>query len=268
MTALADLFPGFESVYAKTSSGRIFARVGGKGPPLLLLHGFPQTHVMWHHLAPALAERFSLVIADLPGYGASDVPRTDADHTPYTKRAMARAMVELMESLGHSRFSLVGHDRGGRVGYRLTLDHPERLSRAVVLDILPTYNYWTNLSRLSALRIYHWTFLAQPHPLPETLISRDPDGYFGPVFAEGFDSRQPAHPMFHWRSLPDPLAKRMRWPQLAQLKPGPGRCAPRQAENATRRNISSGWGSAGRRPDPRQHSWAAAAPWESSASPR
>ncbi len=152
-------------MYTETSLGRIFARVGGKGPPLLLLHGFPQTHVMWHHLAPALAERFSLVIADLPGYGASDVPKTDASHTPYTKRAMARAMVEVMESLGHSRFSLAGHDRGGRVGYRLALDHQERLSQLIVLDILPTYNYWTNLSRLSALRIYHWTFLAQLHPM-------------------------------------------------------------------------------------------------------
>jgi haloacetate dehalogenase len=202
MTALTDLFPGLKSVYAETGSGRIFARVGGKGPPLLLLHGFPQTHVMWHHLAPAFAERFTLVIADLPGYGASDVPKTDAHHTPYTKRAMARTMVEVMESLGHSRFSLVGHDRGGRVGYRLALDHPERVSRLVVLDILPTYNYWTNLSRLSALRIYHWTFLAQPHPLPEALISRDPDGYFGPVFAEGFDSRAVEH---YLNALRDPV---------------------------------------------------------------
>jgi haloacetate dehalogenase len=190
---LPDLFPGFASVHVETKSGRIFARVAGKGPPLLLLHGFPQTHVMWHHLAPALADRFSLVIADLPGYGASDVPRTDANHTPYTKRAMARTMVDLMESLGHSRFSLAGHDRGGRVGYRLALDNQERLSKLVVLDILPTYNYWTNLNRLSALRIYHWTFLAQPHPLPETLIARDPDGFFGPVFAEGFDPRAVEH---------------------------------------------------------------------------
>jgi haloacetate dehalogenase len=201
MTVLTELFPGFEPVYTETSSGRIFARVGGKGPPLLLLHGFPQTHVMWHHLAPALAKRFSLVIADLPGYGASDVPKTDANHTPYTKRAMARAMVEAMESLGHSRFSLAGHDRGGRVGYRLALDHQERLSQLIVLDILPTYNYWTNLSRLSALRIYHWTFLAQPHPLPETLISQDSDGFFGPVFAEGFDSRAVEH---YLNALRDP----------------------------------------------------------------
>lgn len=193
MTALSDLFPGFTSVQIQTSAGRIFARVGGKGTPLLLLHGFPQTHVMWHHLAPALAERFTLVIADLPGYGASDVPKTDANHTPYTKRAMSEAMVAVMEKLGYSRFVLAGHDRGGRVGYRLALDHPERLSQLIVLDILPTYDYWTNLSRLSALRIYHWTFLAQPYPLPETLISRDPDGFFGPVFAEGFDPRAVNH---------------------------------------------------------------------------
>lgn len=193
MTALSDLFPGFRSVQIQTSFGRIFARVGGKGPPLLLLHGFPQTHVMWHHLAPALAERFTLVIADLPGYGASDVPKTDANHTPYTKRAMAEAMVAVMENLGYSRFALAGHDRGGRVAYRLALDHPERLSQLIVLDILPTYDYWTNLNRLSALRIYHWTFLAQAYPLPETLISQDSDAFFRPVFASGFDPRAVNH---------------------------------------------------------------------------
>lgn len=193
MTALSDLFPGFRSVQIKTSVGRIFVRVGGKGPPLLLLHGFPQTHVMWHHLAPALAERFTLVIADLPGYGASDVPKTDANHTPYTKRAMGEAMIAVMESLGYSRFALAGHDRGGRVAYRLALDHPDRLSQLIVLDILPTYDYWTNLSRLSALRIYHWTFLAQSYPLPETLISQDSDAFFGPVFASGFDPRAVSH---------------------------------------------------------------------------
>jgi haloacetate dehalogenase len=189
MTAASHLFPGFGSVQIQTSTGRIFARTGGKGPPLLLLHGFPQTHAMWHQIAPALAERFSVVVADLPGYGASDVPETDENHTPYTKRAMAQAMLETMEALGHRQFSLAGHDRGGRVAYRLGLDHPDRLTRMVVLDILPTYDYWANLNRLSALRIYHWTFLAQPYPLPETLISRDSDAFFGPAFAQGFDPR-------------------------------------------------------------------------------
>ena len=142
MPDLADLFPGYASEWINTSSGRIFARVGGKGPPLLLLHGFSSTHVMWHPVAPQLADKFTLIIADLPGYGWSDMPDSDEDHTPYTKRAMAKAMVEAMEQLGHVHFALAGHDRGGRVSYRLALDHPGRLSKLAVLDILPTYDYW------------------------------------------------------------------------------------------------------------------------------
>ncbi|HEY3030932.1 MAG TPA: alpha/beta fold hydrolase, partial [Bradyrhizobium sp.] len=175
MPDLADLFPGFSSEWINTRSGRIFARVGGKGPPLLLLHGFSETHVMWHRVAPQLADRFTLIIADLPGYGWSDMPDSDSDHTPYTKRAMAQTMIEAMEQLGHVHFALAGHDRGGRVAYRLALDHPGRLSRLAVLDILPTYEYWERINRLYALKIYHWTFLAQPHPLPETLIGGNPD---------------------------------------------------------------------------------------------
>jgi haloacetate dehalogenase len=133
MPDLADLFPGYASKWINTKSGRIFARVGGKGPPLLLLHGFSETHVMWHRVAPQLADRFTLIIADLPGYGWSDMPESDKDHTPYTKRAMAQTMVEAMEALGHVHFGLAGHDRGGRVAYRLALDHPGRLSRLAVL---------------------------------------------------------------------------------------------------------------------------------------
>uniref|UniRef100_UPI0005779698 alpha/beta fold hydrolase n=1 Tax=Bradyrhizobium genomosp. III TaxID=2683271 RepID=UPI0005779698 len=143
----------------------------GGGPPLLLLHGFSETHVMWHQVAPELAKHFTLIIADLPGYGWSDMPESDALHIPYSKRAMAKAMVEVMERLGHVHFALAGHDRGGRVSYRLALDHPGRLSKLAVLDILPTYNYWERMNRAYALKIYHWTFLAQPYPLPETLIS-------------------------------------------------------------------------------------------------
>ena len=171
MPDLADLFPGYASEWINTSSGRIFARVGGKGPPLLLLHGFSSTHVMWHPVAPQLADKFTLIIADLPGYGWSDMPDSDDNHTPYTKRTMAKVMVEAMEQLGHVHFALAGHDRGGRVSYRLALDHPGRLSKLAVLDIAPTYDYWEKLNRLSALKIYHWAFLAQPYPLPETLIS-------------------------------------------------------------------------------------------------
>ena len=175
MADLADLFPGYRSEWINTKFGRIFARVGGKGPPLLLLHGFSSTHVMWHSVAPRLADRFTLIIADLPGYGWSDMPVSDEDHTPYTKRAMAKTMIEAMQQLGHVQFALAGHDRGGRVAYRLALDHPGRLSKLAVLDILPTYNYWERMNRIYALKIYHWTFLAQPYPLPETLITASSD---------------------------------------------------------------------------------------------
>src|SRR5215213_3647847 len=175
MPDFADLFPGYAAEWITTRSGRIFARVGGKGPPLLLLHGFSQTHVQWHRVAPQLADKFTLIIADLPGYGWSDMPESDKDHTPYTKRAMAQTMIDAMERLGHVHFALAGHDRGGRVAYRLALDHPGRLSRLAVLDILPTYDYWDRMDRLYALKIYHWSFLAQPSPLPETLIGGNPD---------------------------------------------------------------------------------------------
>lgn len=177
MADLADLFPGFGSEWINTNHGRIFARTGGKGPPLLLLHGFSQTHAMWHRVAPRLAEKFSLVIADLPGYGWSDVPKSDAQHTPYAKRAMAQAMVEAMEKLGHVYFGLAGHDRGGRVSYRLALDHPGRLSKLATLDIMPTYDYWMKMDYKFALKVYHWPFLAQAAPLPETLLGGNPDFY-------------------------------------------------------------------------------------------
>src|SRR3954471_2152128 len=171
MSDLADLYPGFAAHWGDTAARKIFARPGGSGPPLMLLHGYAQTNVMWHRVAPALAKHFSLVIADLPGYGWSAVPEAKPDHAPYDKRSMARVMVETMEKLGHVRFNLAGHDRGGRVSYRLALDHPGRLSKLAVLDILPTYNYWERMNRAYALKIYHWTFLAQPAPLPETLIA-------------------------------------------------------------------------------------------------
>ena len=130
MPDLADLYPGYQSHWIDTSAGKLFARSGGKGPPLLLLHGYAQTNVMWHRVAPALAEHFSLVIADLPGYGWSSVPEAGEGHAPYDKRSMAKAMVELMEKLGHVRFRLAGHDRGGRVAYRLALDHPQPAGEA------------------------------------------------------------------------------------------------------------------------------------------
>jgi haloacetate dehalogenase len=167
---LPELFPGFEATDVDVGEARIHCRLGGEGPPLLLVHGFPQTHAEWHRIAPALAERFRLVLPDLRGYGQSSVPGTDPDHRAYSKRAMAQDMVGLMDALGHARFALVGHDRGARVGYRLVLDHPGRVTRLALLDIVPTYAMWTGMERTLAMKVYHWLFLAQPAPLPETLI--------------------------------------------------------------------------------------------------
>jgi haloacetate dehalogenase len=159
------LFPGYAAEWINTKSGRIFARVVTTGRRCCCCTG-SQTHVQWHRVAPQLADKFTLIIADLPGYGWSDMPESDKEHTPYTKRAMANTIIEAMEQLGHVHFALAGHDRGGRVAYRLALDHPGRLSKLAVLDILPTFD-WERMNRLYALKIYHWTFLAQPFPLPE-----------------------------------------------------------------------------------------------------
>src|SRR5262249_5110094 len=174
MRDLADLYPGCASHWIDTSVGKIFARAGGSGPPLMLLHGYAQTNVMWHKVADELAKYFTLVIPDLPGYGWSAVPDAGPDHAPYTKRAMAAARIDVMEALGHARFNLAGHDRGGRVAYRLALDHPGRLIRLATLDIVPTYAMWHDLDARLAYRIWHWTFLALPAPGPEDMIGRDP----------------------------------------------------------------------------------------------
>ncbi|MBB98536.1 MAG: alpha/beta hydrolase [Rhodobacteraceae bacterium] len=174
---IADLFPGFEARHVTGDGAEIFCRIKGNGPPLLLLHGYPQTHAMWHPVADALARDFTVVVADLRGYGASDAPEGDPAHARYSKRAMARDMVAVMAALGHARFAVAGHDRGGRVAYRMALDHPDRLTALCVLDILPTYEYWKAMDWRYAMAIYHWLFLAQPHPLPERLIAGDPGFY-------------------------------------------------------------------------------------------
>jgi haloacetate dehalogenase len=138
---------------------------------------------MWHPIAGELARHFSVVVADLRGYGRSDAPRGDPDHELYSKRRMARDMIAVMEALGHRRFALAGHDRGGRVASRMALDHPDRLTRLAVLDILPTYDYWRNMDWRYAMAIYHWLFLAQPHPLPERLIAGAPEFYLDHTLA-------------------------------------------------------------------------------------
>jgi haloacetate dehalogenase len=132
---------------------------------------------MWHRLAPLMADKYQLIIPDLPGYGKSDAPESGPKHTPYHKRAMAQAMVELMETLGHKSFAIVGHDRGGRVTYRLALDHPERVTKISTLDIVPTWEMWCGLNAKRAMKVFHWTFLAQPFPLPEMLIGKAPVEY-------------------------------------------------------------------------------------------
>ncbi|MGH7359120.1 MAG: alpha/beta fold hydrolase [Candidatus Rokuibacteriota bacterium] len=157
-----------------TRETEIHAVIGGQGPPVLLLHGYPQTHACWHRVAPALAARFTVVCTDLRGYGDSGRPPSDPAHRAYSKRSMAEDQLEVMAALGFERFALVGHDRGGRVAYRLALDHPERVTRLAVLDIVPTLETWARMDREASLASYHWLFLAQPPDLPERLIGADP----------------------------------------------------------------------------------------------
>ncbi len=171
------MFEGFVEQRVALAEAEIFCRTGGAGPPLLLLHGYPQTHVAWHRVAPRLMRRFSLVMPDLRGYGESRGPRPDPQHRHYSKRAMARDMAELMTALGHERFLLAGHDRGARVGFRLALDYPARVQRFAAIDIIPTFDVWEQMDADKALASYHWSFLAVPAPVPETLIAADPDFY-------------------------------------------------------------------------------------------
>lgn len=174
---MPDLFPGFTTDRVRAGEVRLQVRVGGTGPPLLLLHGYPQTHAVWHRVAPALAERFTLVLTDLRGYGDSDKPPSSPDHAPYSKRAMAADLLALMRGLGFERFALCGHDRGGRVGHRLALDSPEAVTRLAVLDISPTLAMYEQTGMEFARAYYHWFFLIQPEPLPERLIGADPELY-------------------------------------------------------------------------------------------
>jgi haloacetate dehalogenase len=171
------MFEGLERRRVGVDEAELNLVSGGEGPPLLLLHGYPQTHAMWHRLAPLLATRFTLVMPDLPGYGASKGPLPDAANLNYSKRNTARLMTLLMAELGHGKFLLAGHDRGGRVGFRLALDHPERVLAFAALDIVPTIFAWEAMDWERALCEYHWLFLAQPAPLPEHLIGKDPDFY-------------------------------------------------------------------------------------------
>jgi haloacetate dehalogenase len=177
MTTRLDLFPGYAERRIKTDDAEIFLRTAGSGPALLLLHGYPQTHVCWHKIAAELARHCTLVLADLRGYGASSVPPDQVKHLTYAKRTMAQDCLAVMRQLGHQRFMVGGHDRGGRVAYRLTLDHPEAVSALLAIDVIPTGEVWRRLTAESAVISYHWGFLAQPAPVPERLIGGDPDFY-------------------------------------------------------------------------------------------
>jgi haloacetate dehalogenase len=178
------VFDGFEPFDIATSATSIHGRVGGDGPPLLLLHGIPETHLMWHRIAPELAKRYTLVATDLRGYGGSGAPRSTPDHAPYSMREIARDQIEVMAALGHDRFAVIGHDRGARCAYRLALDHPPVVTRLGVLDIVPTGDVFRLVDGNLMLSFWVWSFLAAPEPTPERLIEADPDAFVNHMLDE------------------------------------------------------------------------------------
>lgn len=193
-----------------TRHGTVRAAVGGDGPPLLLLHGYPETHLMWHAVAPRLAERFTVVVADLPGYGASYRPPVQDDHAPHGKRAWGEALADAMTALGHERFAVAGHDRGARVAYRMALDLPDRVTHLCVLDVVPTLEVWERADDRLAIAYWHWGFLAQPAPLPEALIGGAPGAFWDAHVTRigidpGDEERYPADVVAAYRAqLDDP----------------------------------------------------------------
>jgi haloacetate dehalogenase len=175
---MAGFFEGFELERVEVGEVVFRLRQAGAGPPLLLLHGHPQTHAMWHGVGQRLAESFTVVAPDLPGYGESTAPPTRPDHAQASKRTMAALLVRLMRKLGFESFDVAGHDRGGRVAYRMALDHPSVVPRIAILDIVPTIEAWERADRDWILDYWHWAFLSQPEPTPERLLSADPDAYY------------------------------------------------------------------------------------------
>ena len=175
---MAGFFEGFTLGSHQVGDGALRVRIGGEGPPLLLLHGNPQTNAMWHAVAPELAKTHTVICPDLRGYGGSFKPAPSDDHAPYSKRAMAQDMAELMTSLGHERFAVLSHDRGARVAHRLAIDNPTRIERLAILDIVPTIEHFERTDMAFALGYYHWFWFAQPHPFPEELINAAPATWF------------------------------------------------------------------------------------------
>jgi len=192
-------FDDFQLEHVAVGGGLIRLRRNGNGSPLLLLHGNPQTHAIWHAVAPVLATRFTVICPDLRGYGGSFKPLATVDHAPYAKKEMAKDMVELMDLFGHRDFYLAGHDRGGRVGHRLAIDYPERVRKLALLDIIPTVEHFERTDMAFAMGYYHWFWLAQLHPFPETLINAAPEPWFA-----AHTSREPKPPgFFNPRALAD-----------------------------------------------------------------
>src|SRR5581483_2262234 len=182
------MFEGFETFDVETSATTIHGRRGGAGPPVLLLHGIPETHLMWHRLAPRLAEDHTVVATDMRGYGDSGSPPSSPDHAPYSMRSIAAEQVEVMRSFGFDQFSVAGHDRGARCAFRLTLDHPEAVIRLAVLDILPTGDIFDRADKQFSLGFWHWSFMAAPEPVPELLIGGAPEIYVNNMLDEGSDN--------------------------------------------------------------------------------
>lgn len=185
------MFAGFQTAQRQVNGVHIAYRIGGSGPGLLLIHGHPQTHVIWHKVAEQLAEHFTVVAADLRGYGDSEKPEAVADHSNYSKREMARDSLALMRSLGFGQFSVLAHDRGARVAHRLALDHPKAVSRLVMLDIAPTLAMYAQTDEAFARAYWHWFFLIRPAPLPERLIEADPEQYLLSVMGSRSAGLQP-----------------------------------------------------------------------------
>lgn len=170
-------FQKFEHKNIQIDDASLSVRMGGRGDPLLLLHGYPQTHACWGKVADSFADHFTCIAVDLPGYGDSSVPKTVPDHFSLSKRYMAGLMVKMMKSLGFDKFNILGHDRGARVAYRLALDHGQAVDKLGIIEVIPTAEMWDRFNAEMALKAYHWPFLAQPAPLPEKMIGGDPEAY-------------------------------------------------------------------------------------------
>lgn len=199
------MFDGFEAFDVETSGTTIHGVRGGGGPPVLLLHGIPETHLMWHRVAPRLAERFTVIATDLRGFGDSGTPPSSPDHAPYSMRTLARDQVEVMHTLGHDRFGVVGHDRGARCAYRMALDHPQVVTRLAVLDIVPTGEAFARADKDFHLGFWVWSFLAAAEPVPERLIANNPAALVD-------------HMLDAWSNAPDAFPAELRAAFTAQFR--------------------------------------------------